>query len=450
MVLRWHESAYPGFGNRLSRGPGIAPTFVLSMHYVCASQFRGEEADRMFNGRALTTVRVTLFAVTIWFSLGSAAWAQRLYFGVVGGTNLTSNFPTTDVTTPADAFGNPANRFQYLTGPRSPIFGALVEGRLSDRFSIEANVLLRPMKNTIIYTQFLANGSRNMTTNRYTAVRAWEFPIMLKYTLPVTWSGGRLRPFLEAGPSFRTQEYAQATEPSHLGLSVGMGAALRLGRIRIAPTVRYTRWERESIYPKYATKPDQIEVLVSAAYQTEAGSRRLAGRHLEIGAIAGLSLTRGFRQPDSANAIVERTRYLVGPTVEINLAGKISVEADAIYKPLRAGSDSPNVQTPFSVLTWQFPVLVKYRWTRSAWAPFAEAGPSFRVAGNLNGYNPSHYGITAGAGIETRTHGIRLSPALRYTRWATDASRYRLPPGVHFDYSRTNANAVELVLALSF
>ena len=77
----------------------------------------------------------------------------------MGGTNLTSNFPVTDITTPADAFGNPANRFQYLTGPRSLIFGALVEGRLSERFSIEANVLLRPMKNSIIYTEFLANGS---------------------------------------------------------------------------------------------------------------------------------------------------------------------------------------------------------------------------------------------------------------------------------------------------
>src|SRR5260370_4098625 len=27
-------------------------------------------------------------------------------------------------------------------------------------------------------------------------------------------------------------------------------------------------------------------------------------------------------------------------------------------------------------------------------APFVEAGPSFRVDGNLNGYNPSHYGAT--------------------------------------------------------
>ena len=110
----------------------------------------------------------------------------------------------------------------------------------------------------------------------------------------------------------------------------------------------------------------------------------------------------------------------------------------------------PHVQTPFTVLTWQFPVLAKYGWGRSRWTPFAEGGPSFRLAGNLNGYNPSHYGITLGSGMETRTHGIRLAPALRYTRWAQDASRYRTPSGVQLDYSRTNARAVELVFSVLF
>ena len=37
---------------------------------------------------------------------------------------------------------------------------------------------------------------------------------------------------------------------------------------------------------------------------------------------------------------------------------------------------------------------------------------------------------------------------LGYTRWAEDASRYRTPSRVQFDYSRTNA--VELVFSVSF
>ena len=407
---------------------------------------------RVIGVRALTcaTGSAPLFVVAIWLSLGCAAWGQRLYFGVVGGTNLTANFPTTDISRPADAYGNPASRFQFLTGPRSFIFGALAEIRVSDRLAIETNVLLRPMKNTIIYTQIFADGSSKTTTQRYTAVRAWEFPVMLKYALPAPRFDSRFRPFLEAGPSFRTQEDAGATEPSQFGLSAGVGVAFHLGRIRIAPTVRYTRWKHEAIYPKYATKPDQIEFLTSIAYHTESGSRRVAGHNLLVGAVAGFPLMRGFRPNSDGSAEIERLRYLAGLTFEIHLAGNLSVEADGIYRPLNAKSDPIYGQAHFSVLTWQIPVLAKYRWTRPVWTPFAEAGPSFRLAGNLNGYNPSHYGLTTGAGMETRTHGIRLSPTLRYTRWATDASGYRLPPGVHYDYPRTNANSVELVLGIAF
>lgn len=408
--------------------------------------------SRVIGVRALTTATMgaPLFVVAIWLSLGSVAWSQRLYFGVLGGTNLTANFPTTDVSSPADAYGNPAYRFQFLTGPRSLIFGALAEARISDCFSIEANVLLRPMNSTIVYTEFLANGTSSTTINQYLAVRAWEFPVMLKYTLPAGRFDRRFQPFLEAGPSFRTQQDAAATEPSKFGLSAGLGVALHLGRVRIAPTVRYTRWDRESIYPKYTTKPDQIEFLTSIAYQTESGSRRVAGRKLSLGAVAGLPVTRGFGPNSDGSAVGERMRFLAGVTTEINLAGNVSVEADGIYKLLNGTSDPSYGQPHFSVLTWQIPVLAKFRFARPGWTPFAEAGPSFRLTGNLNGYDPSHYGITAGAGVEARTHGFRLSPTLRYTRWATDPAPLWFQSGVDRYYSRTNANSVELIFGISF
>jgi Outer membrane protein beta-barrel domain len=393
--------------------------------------------------------RTTFLGFAAWFSLASAACAQRLTVGVVGGTNVTSNFLTRDFTTPADMFGNPANRFQFMTGSKSFIFGALVEIRLSEGFSIEANVLSRPMKSTIIFTEFPVGGINKVSKDNFTGVKAWEFPVMLKYSLPSSLSAGRFSPFLEAGPSFRTQENTKATEPSQFGLSVGAGATFHLGRIRIAPGFRYTRWERESIYPRYATKPDQVEFLTSIAYETDSGSLHLGGRKLELGAVVGFPLMGGFLQPDSVDKIAERTRYLAGPTAQMNLMPNISVEVDAIYNPLRADQVA-GLQERFSVITWQFPVLAKYRWTREMWAPFAEVGPSFRLAGNLNGYDPSHYGITFGGGLEMRTHGVRLFPALRYTRWVQDPLTNRNPAGVQADYSRTNVNAVELVIGVSF
>ena len=153
----------------------------------------------------MISTRICLLAATMWFTL-VPAWAQRIFFGVVGGTGLTSDFPTTDISSPADEFGNPANRFQFLNGSRSLILGAMVEGRITEGLSIEANALHRPMKSTIVFTQFQASGGSSVFRNDYIEVEAWEFPVMLKYT--------HGRAFVEAGPAFRTQQNAMAAEPS--------------------------------------------------------------------------------------------------------------------------------------------------------------------------------------------------------------------------------------------
>jgi hypothetical protein len=388
-------------------------------------------------------MRILLTLLAAFAGLCRPAYCQRLYFGVIGGTGITADFPVTDVSTPADAFGNPPNRFQYLPGPRSMIFGAMVAAKISERLAIEADVLHRPMKAEIVFTNFYPNGSTTTDHDRFNAVRAWEFPVLFKYTL----SGGRISPYLEAGPSLRTQEDASATEPSRFGLSGGAGLAFNVGPIRFAPGLRYTRWMRENIAPKYVTKADQLELLTSISVHAQAESLKLLGRQIALGAVAGWSPLRGYRDFDFSGYVPEKPNYFLGLGVELALLRDLSLELNGIYKALRAGGDQTS---HFSVLTWQFPALAKYRWKGPAWTPFAEAGPSFRLSGNLNGYNPSKYGITAGAGIETRAHGVRLAPTLRYTRWAGDAPLYPGPPGFHYEYPRTNPNALELLFGVSF
>jgi hypothetical protein len=98
----------------------------------------------------------------------------------------------------------------------------------------------------------------------------------------------------------------------------------------------------------------------------------------------------------------------------------------------------------FTVLSWDFPMLAKYHVATPERAPFVEAGPSFRAAGSLDGYNHSHFGVTAGAGAEVRKGWALLSTVLRYSRWATDGSPNSfLSTGGQSDYVRTNVNAVE-------
>jgi hypothetical protein len=125
---------------------------------------------------------------------------------------------------------------------------------------------------------------------------------------------------------------------------------------------------------------------------------------------------------------------------DVDLTRSISLEIDGLYRPIRA--QLVNVASPFSIVTWQIPVLAKFRLPyASTFQPFVEAGPSFRLSGNLNGYDPSHIGFTAGAGIETRWRALRIAPAVRYTRWATDGALREF---------RTLPNQIEFLAGFSF
>jgi len=148
-----------------------------------SSYARGVMASGLPNAMCEERMR-SLVAIAAWLIYVSPACCQRLYFGVLGGTNVTANFPRTDYTTPADSFGNPASHFQFRTGDRSPTLGLSADARLSGSFSIEADVLRRPMDSKIIYTAFPAGSPAVTTTLRFTEVEAWEFPLLLKYRLP--------------------------------------------------------------------------------------------------------------------------------------------------------------------------------------------------------------------------------------------------------------------------
>ena len=122
--------------------------------------------------------------------------------------------------------------------------------------------------------------------------------------------------------------------------------------------------------------------------------------------------------------------YVIGPSLDVRLFPRLSIGAEALYKPLhyRAAAEfSPKGEVlgfaPATVVTWQFPVLAKYRFFLGRLSPFLEGGPSFRATGNLNSSRPSHFGVTAGVGVEAAWRRLRIAPRVRYTRWAED-SRY--------------------------
>ena len=118
-----------------------------------------------------------------------------------------------------------------------------------------------------------------------------------------------------------------------------------------------------------------------------------------------------------------RVGYLAGASAQLELRhGLRAAETEAIYKPLR---DSFGEGSGYTVLTWDFPVPLKYHVARLGRAPFVEAGPSFRLSCNLNGYNPSHIGAIVGVGGR-RPRAGQLYPQ----RYATPVGpRIRTPTG---------------------
>ena len=187
-------------------------------------------------------------------------------------------------------------------------------------------------------------------------------------------------------------------------------------------------------------------------------------QQFSLGILGGGSATSGFPNQTFASTMPglqgtvfttsssDAGDYLVGGMVEVRLPKHLSIEADGIYRPLNFRNFTSSV-TPESgsapsntVLTWEFPVLLKGRFVRIPVLPvakaFAEVGPSFRLASNRNDTRPSNRGATGGLGVETILGPLSVSPALRYTRWGAD-------PAASIPYvPRTSPNQVETLIGL--
>lgn len=163
---------------------------------------------------------------------------------------------------------------------------------------------------------------------------------------------------------------------------------------------------------------------------------------LSLGAVAGLSLTSGF--PNSTTTTSDSHNFILGPAVEVGLPFRLSVEGDALYRPLNFSTVALS-SSRSTVMTWEFPVLAKYRFRlgpQNLLNPFIEAGPSFRAAFNSNGTSPSNHGVTVGVGLRLDLKVLRFDPALRYTHWAADSFTAIAP--------QTKQDQLEFVVGFSF
>ena len=372
---------------------------------------------------------IVLAAITL--GIAPAVFAQNLSLGISAGAGLTGDFP--------HEFFPGSSVFPGITDystPKRYIVGAMLELGLPSHFSVEVDALYRPLGYTFAGVE--PNGTLNSVSPA--TVVTWEFPVLAKYRLSI----GGVRPFLEAGPSFRATGNLNSANPSHDGITAGLGVGMRVRGVNIAPVLRYTRWASD--YPhSYHSVMDQVELLVGFSPASQSATRPL-GRYLSVGVFTGASLTGNSGAVTSMiNVIVIVPRpgggfsyqnqtltsvscsgpnaFIVGPMLELELPRHLSVETGALYWPLdyayqeffaNGKRESGGTDT---LPIWQFPVLAKYRFPASLEKPpvrpFLELGPSFRLPQGLTGV--SHYGITAGAGVEFTLRRLKIAPAFRYT-----------------------------------
>lgn len=175
---------------------------------------------------------------------------------------------------------------------------------------------------------------------------------------------------------------------------------------------------------------------------------------ISVGIVGGGALTTDFVPQTVPNtpyrAHSTSKDYVVGAMLAVSLPARLSVEVDALYRPMNFADTGvlPNgTQTtvpPETVVTWEIPILLQYKFKEShlPLTPLVEVGPSFRAAGNLNGTSPSTRGITAGAGIEAHLWKLNIAPQLRYTRWAADGAHGSFVPS-------TKQDQLELLVSFS-
>jgi hypothetical protein len=142
-------------------------------------------------------------------------------------------------------------------------------------------------------------------------------------------------------------------------------------------------------------------------------------------------------------------RWTLGPMIDLDLPLGLGVEFDALYRS--TGYEvSPNLQTSSS--SWEFPLLVKYKFKGAVARPYVGAGVSFRHIGDLSLLNqPAQVfqfqsgstGFVMEGGVRIDLKLIKLAPELRYTYWGNQP----LKIGNLVQYGQ---NQVEVLIGLTF
>lgn len=195
---------------------------------------------------------------------------------------------------------------------------------------------------------------------------------------------------------------------------------------------------------------------------------------LSLGIRAGVPLTDFFESVNSGNFLVTSStnRYIVGPSLELRLPAGFGLEVDALYRRFNYNSSyglanfllgTPNRTTGNA---WEFPLLVKYRFSTPLIKPYVDAGLAFDTLSGLKqtvvsvanpfgqttttNSNPNELknstttGFVIGFGADIHAVVLHISPEIRYTRWGSP--HFTIPNGPVI----SNQNQAEFLVGFTF
>jgi hypothetical protein len=399
-----------------------------------------------------------LAVLSCFVRIPAEALAQKISFGVVTGTTLMDDFPSGSVTHPCVGNGCVgASIFQSNDASQRFIIGASAEVAASKSISFEIEALHRPIRQSsridYIPPVDLGNGVPVASQSFMGTDHAWEFPTLAKFRLPTF----RAHTVLEVGSTFHSTQ-----DGTEFGITVGAGVEVPIKRLSIVPRVRYTRWPSKDggvdpIFGLFTPRQDQIAIVVGISQPASTSTRPNAfGTAVSIGAVVGMGVSSDFPSTihdingiPGSRSFSDSKSPVLGLMIEFKPIRELFIELNGLYRPLhltdeillsRSGQPiSPERSGRITVLTWEFPILAKYKLTTARTKPFFEVGPTFRSSGNLNNANPSKYGATGGGGVEAKWGKVRISPTLRYTWWANDQTA-----------TPTNRKQIEAIIGFSY
>jgi hypothetical protein len=193
------------------------------------------------------------------------------------------------------------------------------------------------------------------------------------------------------------------------------------------------RSERGKGFERMSTAP-RLAVLLLLALPAWA-------QGVSAGIRGGVPLTDAF---DTVSGLVSFRdvphHWILGPTLEVRLPFGLGVTFDALYRRLEYEREGmPGSETGGQ---WDFPVMLRYRFSGGAAQPFVAGGASFNKITDLNPSRSTAAGYVVGTGIELKAPFLRFTPEIRYTHPVKD--------NFELDGLRTNRDQLVFLLGVTF